>query len=297
MIFQKALSPAHTRFLVEGNQDTVAGYVVGAGEVAKLSAAQLFEAHGLGFPGSPFDPAAEFVDVLRFADPLPVYVTTPVAPEFVDHPPFKGHGFTAWEGGFAPLYFLDECRIPVESELWRVHADAREELVAVYRDVARGWTVLPTSGFAQPAARVPEVVMGWVAVWNGVRFSADVLVGGAEVMLAASTAPPAGVTGFRQTGRGCWGRIVPIGEVDEVFELLARCRFEGQPFRITAVAEQDGQRVFRLSYTGHDSGVAEGLGLNKADAGVYWTVVPETAVTDVEFVQNIPQNLPTRTTS
>ena len=51
LILQEALSPAHTRLLVEGNQETVAGYVVGAGEVVRLSVAQLFEAHGLGSQG------------------------------------------------------------------------------------------------------------------------------------------------------------------------------------------------------------------------------------------------------
>lgn len=295
MIFQKALSPAQVSMLVEGNRDTVSGFVLNASDVrGAMTPAALFQAHGLGFPGSPWAGVQpEYLDVLRFSEPPAIYLHAPVTPEFVDRPPFTGTGFTTWNGdGVAPLYFLDEARIPAGAELWRIRTDHPEELLAVYRDVAAGWAVVEGAPLDAPRENFPEIIMGWVAVWDGYRFSADPVKDNTAVVLAAPSEPPAGVTGFTRTGRGCWRREVAVGELDDLFELNATCRWQGQPFRITAVGESgDGQRLFRLFYAGHNADTAESLRLNKADAGVYWTVVPETEATDVELVQNTIRGL------
>ena len=72
---QKALSPAQVEFLVGGNGDTVSGFVVNAGDAVNARTPEdLFEVHGLDFPGSPWDRSAGYVDVLRFRVPLSVYV-------------------------------------------------------------------------------------------------------------------------------------------------------------------------------------------------------------------------------
>ncbi len=289
MIFQKALSPAHVALLVEGNYDTVSGYVLNAADVAGVqNPTELFQAHGLGFPGSPWDSGADFLDVLRFGEPPVVYIHTPVAPGFVDRPPFTGTGFTSWDGGgVAPLYFLDEVRIPAGAELWRIRVGRPEQLLAVYRDVAAGWAVVEGADLGEPRENVPEVILGWVGVWDGYRFSADLVKEDTVVVLAAASEPPVEVAGFTRTGRGCWRREVPVGEMDDLFELNATCCWREQPFRITGVEQgEDGQRHFRLFYTGHNADVAESLGLNKSDAGVYWTVVPESETAGLELIQN-----------
>ena len=66
-LMQKAITPALARAHVEGGYDRMAGYVVRAEDVAfATTPAQLFEVHGLGYPGSPFRPDAQFIDLLRF---------------------------------------------------------------------------------------------------------------------------------------------------------------------------------------------------------------------------------------
>ncbi|MHA7294527.1 hypothetical protein [Arthrobacter sp. HLT1-21] len=147
------------------------------------------------------------------------------------------------------------------------------------------------SGLASPAPTVPDVIIGWVAVWDGFRFSADLVKDNTAVILAATSQPPAEMEGFTQTDRGCWAKEVPVAELDKLFELNSTCRWNGHPFRITAVAYDGDARLFRLFYAGHNADTAESLRLNKADAGVYWTVVPESEVTDVELIQNTLKDL------
>ncbi|MGW6172844.1 hypothetical protein ACWF5H_05045 [Arthrobacter sp. NPDC055138] len=53
-----------------------------------------------------------------------------------------------------------------------------------------------------------------------------------------------------------------------------------------------GRRLFKLSYTGHNADFAEGLQLEKADAGVYRAVAAEDDVQDLQFMQNRLAGLP-----
>ncbi|MDF2497993.1 MAG: hypothetical protein K0Q86_1625 [Arthrobacter koreensis] len=282
---QKALSPAQVEFLVGGNRDTVSGFVVNAGDAVNARTPEdLFAVHCLDFPGSPWDRGAGYVDVLRFQVPLSVYVHDAADPEFVDRPPFTGTGFAAWSGGVVPSYFLDECAIPPGAELWRIRAGQPEELIAVYFEVATGWGVSDASGISRPGTHTPSHIMGWSAVWQGQVFRADLVNEGRSVEVAATSDP--GVEGFERTPKGVWRRTVGLGEIQDFYELLATCSWQGEPFRITDVAQGEDGQVYRLFYTGHNADRAEALGLNKADAGVYWTVVPESQVQDVQVVQN-----------
>lgn len=291
MIFQKALSPAHVAQLVEGNKDTVSGFVLNAADAVGLPLGRLFQAHGVGFAGSPWDPNAEHFDVLRFNEPLGIYCHAPVVPEFIDRPPVTGNGFALFDGGYVPHYFLDEVRIPAGAELFRITPDGNARFLAVYRDVANGWALATDTGIKTPVQSHPSHLMGWVAVWRGIRYSADLAKDQTTVILAATSEPPADREGFTRTDRGCWSREVPVAELDEFYELNSTCRWNGQPFRITATAYDGDTQLFRLFYTGHNADTAESLRLNKADAGVYWTVVPKSEVTDIKLVQNILKDL------
>ncbi|GAB3517530.1 hypothetical protein [Arthrobacter monumenti] len=292
-VLQKALNEHQVKELVEGNKDRVSGFVLNAVDVAPINdPALLFQAHGLGFAGSPWRDGAPYLDVLRFAAPPTVYVHAPTAPDFVDRPPFTGTGLAAWDGGSAPLYFIDEVRLPPGAELWRIHRDASEELIALYGDVASGWTALPDNGFGAPQQNTPASVMGWTAIWNGYRLSADLVDGASSVVLAASREPPADAGGFEKTSRGTWRKKTSINEVTDVFELLGKVTYQGAPFRLVDVGQDAGRRLFRLFYTGHNADQAEAMGLTKSDAGVYWTVVDESTVENVEFLQNRMAGLP-----
>lgn len=286
-VLQKALSPEQVKLLVEGNRETVSGFAVKEADArAALTPADLFAVHGLGFPGSPWDPAAETVHLLRFEAPLSIYIHDAMAPEFVDRPPFTGTGFAHWSKGVVPLYFLDECALTPRAEVWRVKAGAPKECVAVYWGVADGWMVVTDdpSGPGQPGRHIPSHLLGWNAVWRGQRFRADLEEDNA--VLAAPTRPPAEFGSFRQSPKGCWSSTVPFAEVEDFFELLATCTWRGEPFRITDVAQGQDGRMVRLFYTGHNADRAEALGLYKGDAGVYWTVVPEEEVTDHQMIEN-----------
>lgn len=293
MILQKALSPAHVKLLVESNGDTISGFVVPAGAVLEARTPDaLYQAHGLGFPGTPFDPKAEFLDVLRFQSPLSLHVHTASAPEFVDRPPFTGTGFAAWDDGVVPLYFLDEVRVPAGAELWRVRAGQEEQLIAVYLDVARGWWVPDGSDLPQPAERQTAGIIGGFGVLRGHRFPADLIRDNAVAVLSSSEKPPAEFGDWEPSRRGCWMIAVPVEQLEDFFEVDATCRWKGQPFRITAsTRDQDGNRHFRVFYMGHNSDIAESLGLNKGDAGVYWSVLPESELTDIQVVQNYAKGL------
>lgn len=291
---QKAVSPGQLADYAANASDRVAGFVLRAADAAGArTPAELYQAHGLGYAGSPWRPDAPSIDVLRFPVPLKNYVHVAMAPQVIDRPPFTGTGFTQWEGGQAPLFLLDEVRLPAGSELWRIHASGSEELLAVYTDVGYGWTVV-AEGLGDDARPVPpSFLAGWRATWRGEEFSADLLEEGHKVVLASAVEPRAGLDGFVRTARGVWRAEVPLAEISDIYELFVSCLYQGLEFRVMDVAADAQGRLFRLSYIGHDADFAEGIGLHKADAGVYWTLAREVDVRDLKFVQNRLAGMPT----
>lgn len=295
MLLQKALHESHTRAFLGENADRVAGFVLPAADaVSANTPAKLYEAHGLGFAGSPWSVDAEYLDVVRFAAPPSLYVHQAVGGtdaataakmggDFIDRPPFSGNGFATWSGaGMAPLSFLDEVRLPPGAELWRIARSGEQKLVGVYQDVGAGWTRL--DGGPAPAHSVPSSLLGWTAVWQGVMFCADAVQNG--IALSSPGEPPENIPGFEVTGRGLWRRVVAHNEVSEFYEMLVTCTWRGQPFRVVESATDQGRQIFRLFYLGHNADTAESLGLWKNDAGVYSYAVPRDDVSDLKVVQN-----------
>jgi hypothetical protein len=65
IILQKAVSPALGRSYLANSADTVAGYVLRAADVLDARTPDLlFDAHGLGFSGSPWQRDSETIDVI-----------------------------------------------------------------------------------------------------------------------------------------------------------------------------------------------------------------------------------------
>lgn len=103
---------------------------------------------------------------------------------------------------------------------------------------------------------------GFTARWHGVEYDAVPGVDG-EVRLYSPT--PA--EGFEEIRPGRYVRIVADHDVESLRYVRTRCTWRGEPF--VAIGEH-GEWV-RLEYAGGRAPVAEALGLERVDAGVYQT--------------------------
>jgi hypothetical protein len=282
-----------TAWLVHGG-DVIGGYVVKAEDVTwATTPAQLYAVHGLGFPGSPFSADMPFIDVVRFPEAFDMVFTTPfgrpsdaspaeVNGPFVDHPPFRGLGFTTGGDRVAPMWWLDPVRLPPRSELWRVHSDGRQLPLAVYPDVARGWTPVEGLQVQQTFSLRPSDVLGATGLWRGQRVLADDLGDGTTVVGSAADIPGAGLV---QTRRGVWTATVPSAEVTEVHSLRLTATWRGLPFQVVG-RNYDGETlVGQIVYLGRNALEAEGAGLQKLDAGYYQAFVPMQELTEVSGIE------------
>jgi hypothetical protein len=299
MIVQKAVTPQMSSSYLYRCQDTVSGYVTNAADVADMTTpAALYAQLGLGFPGSPHRPDAPYLDVLRFESTDMMTFTNAIGGRtvdeaqanggpFVERPPFNGLGFTAGGGQLpVPLWFLDHCRLPPGTELWRIHANGEEELLAMYRDIGLGWD--GAQGALSIESRVlPSLMIGPLVKWQDVTWPADLIDD--TVVLASAGEPP--MVGFERSARGYWRREVQLADVGDVYDLQLQGTWRGARFRIVHRWEQGEQIRAELFYIGRNSDEAEALGLAKLDAGVYAGSAPITELLDVQGVQSTPSQL------
>lgn len=269
ILMQKAVTPDLSAACLTQGYDRVAGYVVRASDVAfATTPAQLFEVHGLGYPGSPFRRTDPFIDVLRFwSAPQLQYRDVP--------------------GYIVPLWWLQHSRIPPDAELVRIYADGSSATLARYVDIGTGWTPAGADAHRPPMASLSRCV-GPVAKWHGAYLEADVVDDGRTVVLALAN-PPLSETGFELSPAGRWFRQVPREEVTELFELDLTARWNGLAVRVVD-QWQDTQRyvVARVSHLGDDLQRAERLRLHRVEAGVYETVVYAAELTDLKTNQVVP---------
>ncbi|GIG20580.1 hypothetical protein Cch01nite_13040 [Cellulomonas chitinilytica] len=295
---QKAVTPQQSQATWSHGYERMGGFVVRADSVEwATTAADLVVAHGLAYPGSPFGPSPQFVDVLRFpsteqlrfenatggTDPTTRAVT---GGPFVDRPPFTGNGFVAAPGHVVPLYWVVHSRVPAMSEIVRVGADGSSTLLATYVDVGYGW-VLEGPHARSVAFPMLPMHVGPVARWQGATYPADVFDD--HVVIAAAQKPDRRLR-FSQTASGRFRREVPRDEVDELFEFYLEARWNGLPMRVVdQMPDGRGGTVMRVSYLGHDADLAEGLRMQKMEAAVYEAQLPPSALTDVVASQLIPR--------
>jgi len=83
--------------------------------------------------------------------------------------------------------------------------------------------------------------------------------------------------GFSEVRAGRFVRVLPVAEIEELVYVRTTCLWKGQPFIV--LAEHGGW--LRLEYTGGRRPVAESLGLETFDFGVYQGWAPATEVTDL----------------
>jgi hypothetical protein len=286
-MLQMAVMPGRERSWADGD-DLVYGYVVLAADVAWASTpAELVDAHALGFPGSPFSSDSTAVDVLRFrSTPFTRLVAATGASTaggellgegFVDHPPFTGTGFVAVENHIVPLWWLEPTRVPPGAELYRIHGDGREELLATYLNVASGWQP------ASPPSFLPADVVGTFATWHNTPVPADPL--GADRVVVAS---PVEREGLRLTERGVWGGLVSADDLAEVYALRVTASWRGLPVQVVRRWQSEGRLLARLVFVGRDVRVAEAAGLQKMAAGAYEATAPIDELEDLQVVQLVP---------
>lgn len=290
-MLQKAILPGRERSWAAGD-DLLCGYVVRAEDVAwARTPAQLVEAHGLGFPGSPFSADSEVLDVLRL--PVTPFLRTIDATGlptgdagaqiggegFVDHPPFTGNGFAAVrEQQIVPVWWLNPMRVPAASELLRIHRDGTTELLAFYNNVASGWQPIGAGTFP------PSDVMGVFGTWHGIRVFADVLPDGRIVIASPTQAPE-----LHLTERGLWATTVDAAEVQNLHTLQLTATWRGLAFQMVRRWTTADGLVARLVYLGRDSRIAEAAGLEKMDAAVYEATAPVAELVDVRGLELVPR--------
>ncbi|MEE6281253.1 hypothetical protein [Georgenia sunbinii] len=297
-LMQKAVTPQMSAAYLERGFDRVGGFVVRTPDVEHATTpAAVFEAHGLGFPGSPHRPDANHVDVLRFPATPQLRFENAVGGideesrartggTFIDRPPFTGTGFVATAEAVVPLYWLAHSRVPAGSQLVRLGADGTSRVLAEHVDVGHGW-YSQTEQIGHAASPRISRHVGPMAMWSGTALNADVFAD--RVVVAAEVEPPAQY-GFQPTGAGRWRREVPRDEVAELFEMYVAAKWNGLAVRVVDQwTAQDGESISHVSYTGHNADLAEGLQLPKVDAGVYEVTVPTASLVAVEHTQLVPE--------
>ncbi|MFC5185090.1 hypothetical protein [Actinomadura harenae] len=113
---------------------------------------------------------------------------------------------------------------------------------------------------------------GYVARWLGREFEA---VPGADGEIRLYAAKP--TDGFEELRPDRFRRIVPAFELESLRYVRTVCRWRGEPFVI--VGEHDGWS--RVEYAGGRSPVAEALGLERIDQGVWQSWAPSGELEDV----------------
>ncbi|MGC4745331.1 SseB family protein [Micromonospora sp. DT201] len=142
-VMQKAIAPSQLAYYLDRGYDRVSGFVHRAGELAHLTTpAQVHEALGLSYPGSPFTPDADEIYVLRWPAHRPSLYRIPYGGQneaamramegwVIERPPFRGNGFAPGESSDVVAEFkVDSARLPHGTQLWRIGADGTERVVA-----------------------------------------------------------------------------------------------------------------------------------------------------------------------
>ncbi|MGI5327270.1 hypothetical protein [Actinomadura nitritigenes] len=112
---------------------------------------------------------------------------------------------------------------------------------------------------------------GFFARWRGTEYEAS--PDGDQVRLYVGEH----ADGFRQISPGRFVQVVPASEVEDVRYVSTYCTWRGEPFVVLG----EHQGWLRVEYTGGKAPVAESLGLELFDRGVYQAWASKHEVEDV----------------
>jgi hypothetical protein len=112
---------------------------------------------------------------------------------------------------------------------------------------------------------------GYVVTWRGREF--DAVPDGDNVRIY-STEP---VEGFEEIKPGRYRRVLEPDDFDELVYVRTACTWRGAPFIVLGEADS----WLRVEYTGGRSPIAQQLGLEEFDFGVYQGWAPAHEVSDL----------------
>jgi hypothetical protein len=112
---------------------------------------------------------------------------------------------------------------------------------------------------------------GYFAIWQGTEYEAS--PDGDLVRLYAKTR----TDGFVEAGQDRFLNVVPVKEIDGLVYVRTLCLWQGEPFQVLGEHEQ----WVRVEYVGGHTTVAERLGLQPYDRGVYQAWAPRTELTEL----------------
>jgi hypothetical protein len=104
-----------------------------------------------------------------------------------------------------------------------------------------------------------SIRQGYYAGWRGAEYEAS--PDGDKVRLYAARQ----VEGFLQVSPDRFVKVVPVADVDRLRYVTTHCTWRGEPFVV--LGEHEGW--LRVEYSGGKAPVAERLGLEPFDRGVY----------------------------
>ncbi|WP_285554586.1 hypothetical protein [Actinoplanes regularis] len=112
---------------------------------------------------------------------------------------------------------------------------------------------------------------GYVVTWQGQEY--DAVPDGDKVRIYTTRS----TEGFTEVKPGRYVQVLKPGEFDEVAYVRTMCTWRGEPFIVLAEADT----WLRLEYTGGRAPVAQRLGLEEFDYGVYQGWAPAAEVSDI----------------
>jgi hypothetical protein len=112
---------------------------------------------------------------------------------------------------------------------------------------------------------------GYVVRWRGKEYEAS--PDGEQVRIYQ----PDPADGFEEVRSGRYVRVLSAAEVDDLSYVRTTCTWRGEPFIV--LARHEGW--LRVEYTGGRAPVAESLGLEEFDFGVYQGWAPVNEVTEI----------------
>lgn len=116
---------------------------------------------------------------------------------------------------------------------------------------------------------------GYIARWQGMEYEAS--PDGDDVRIYL----PDPAAGFDEIRPGRYVRVLAMTDIEDLSYVRTACSWRGQPFIILG----EHNTWLRVEYTGGKAPIAQELGLEEFDFGVYQGWAPKSEVADVREVR------------
>lgn len=190
-------------------------------------------------------------------------------------PPFLGTGYTKYAPIAVPEYWLELTEAPIGAEIWHLgenNGEGYEVGLAAYAGRYSGWRSFP-------AAEERGLRPGGVADAPAGSVNRGLLIGYQGTVYPADFGPDNGtVTAYRTSVDGSVAaRKLTEPQCEEVSYFRLLCTWQGAPFEILALGEQDAT----IALTSGNAEQAARLGLPSAGRHAWRAQVPKSELQDV----------------